>query len=976
MKTVNDIRNSFLDYFEQNSHEVVASSSLVPMNDPTLLFTNAGMVQFKNVFTGGETRATPRAVTSQKCVRAGGKHNDLENVGHTARHHTFFEMLGNFSFGDYFKEEAIHHAWTLITDVYGLPKDKLLVTIYHDDDEAARWWKKIAGLPEDKIIRIATSDNFWSMGDTGPCGPCSEIFYDHGEQIPGGPPGSEDEDGDRFIEIWNLVFMQYEQKADGERINLPKPSIDTGMGLERIAATLQGFNDNYATDMMRALIEASADVSSVSADGEHAISHRVIADHLRASSFLIADGVLPSNEGRGYVLRRIMRRGMRHAHQMGCIEPMMHRLVPALVQEMGSHFNELRRNENLIAETLKTEETRFKETLGRGLKILTDKIKDAPEGGTLDGDTAFKLYDTYGFPLDLTQDVMRGFKWSVDLDGFSTAMDKQKAKARKAWSGSGDSAMAPVYMTLADQLGATEFLGYELNEAEGQITALVSGEESTDHAVKGQEIAIVTNQTTFFAESGGQIGDRGVLTSPQDKAEILAEVTDTWKTPTGLFVHTATVTADRLNVGDNVMMVIDAERRDKLRSNHSATHLMHEALREVLGAHVMQKGSLVASERLRFDFNHAKQVSGEEIAEVEKVVNERIGMNTAVTTRLMTPDAAIEEGALALFGEKYGEEVRVVSMGGPTKVKGRAQWSVELCGGTHVRQTGDIGLFKVTSESAVAGGIRRIDAATNQDAMSWLDDRLNILNTVTKALKTSPEQLNKHLDALLLERRKADQAITNLRKKLAEGSSSSHGKVIDDPPYKVEAEINQDTSYEQEDFQLDQIVLQPRLYELLNILDHAAAALKTSPEQLAARLEILLDERKEADQTITELKKSLAEGVGSSTEASEINGIAFETRMLDNTPARELKSIAESILKKMGSGVTAVISRDEGKASIVVAVSKDLTKSLDAVKLVQAGSKTLGGKGGGGRPDMAQAGGPDGSKSTEALKAIADVIAG
>ena len=885
MKTVNDIRKSFLDYFGQNDHEVVASSSLVPMNDPTLLFTNAGMVQFKNVFTGGESRAVPRAATSQKCVRAGGKHNDLENVGHTARHHTFFEMLGNFSFGDYFKEEAIHHAWTLITDVYGLPKDKLLVTIYHDDDEAANWWKKIAGFGDDKIIRIATSDNFWSMGDTGPCGPCSEIFYDHGDHIWGGPPGTPEEDGDRFIEIWNLVFMQFEQLASGERIDLPKPSIDTGMGLERIAATMQGFHDNYDTDMMQALIKASADVSSVAIDGDHAVSHRVIADHLRASSFLIADGVLPSNEGRGYVLRRIMRRAMRHAHQMGCIEPMMHRLVPALVQEMGGHFNELQRSESLITETLKMEETRFKETLGRGLKILVDKVDGMAEGGTLDGETAFKLYDTYGFPIDLTQDVMRGFNWNVDLDGFNSAMDEQKAKARAAWSGSGDSAMAGIYVSLADELGATEFLGYELSEAEGQITALVIGEDNVDQAQKDDVVSLITNQTTFYAESGGQMGDQGVLVSPQDKADILAEITDTWKTPSGMFVHTATITTDTLSVGDNVMMVIDGARRDLLRANHSATHLMHEALREVLGDHVMQKGSLVAPDRLRFDFSHTKQVSQDEISHVETIVNDRIRMNSAVTTRLMTPDAAIEEGALALFGEKYGEEVRVVSMGGATDIEGRAQWSVELCGGTHVNQTGDISLFKVTTESAVAGGVRRIEAVTSQGAIDWVNDRLQML-------------------------------------------------------------------------------------------DNAALALKTSPEQVTERLEGLLAERRKADQTITELRKTLAEGGGAGSDVQDIGGISFETRLLENTPAKDLKSIAESILKSMGSGVTAVISTDEGKASIVVAVSSDLTDRLDAVTLVRAGSAALGGKGGGGRPDMAQAGGPDGTKADDAFNDIARLMAG
>ena len=764
MASVNDIRNTFLDYFGKNDHEVVASSSLVPLNDPTLLFTNAGMVQFKNVFTGGETRAVPRAVTSQKCVRAGGKHNDLENVGHTARHHTFFEMLGNFSFGDYFKEQAIYHAWTLITDVYGLPKDKLLVTVYHTDDEAADLWKKIAGLGDDRIIRIPTSDNFWSMGDTGPCGPCSEIFYDHGDHIPGGPPGSPDEDGDRFIEIWNLVFMQYEQLASGERIDLPKPSIDTGMGLERISAVMQGKHDNYDIDLMQGLIRASVDVSGVAIDGEHAVSHRVIADHLRASSFLIADGVLPSNEGRGYVLRRIMRRAMRHAHQMGCIEPMMHHLVPALVREMGGHFTELQRAETLITETLKMEETRFKETLGRGLKILVDQVENMPKGGTLDGDTAFKLYDTYGFPLDLTQDVMRGFDWNVDLDGFNAAMEAQKAKARKAWSGSGDSGLAPIFLSTAETQGTTEFLGYDETSAEGLITAMIADDAEVEGGKKDQDVSIICNQTPFYAESGGQMGDIGVFINPVD-GQTLAKITDTWKTPNGMFVHRAVLTAD-LKVGDSVLMEVDAARRDLLRSNHSATHLMHEALREVLGDHVMQKGSLVAPERLRFDFSHTKQVSAEELAKVEDIVNNRIRMNSDVSTRLMTPDDAIAEGALALFGEKYGDEVRVVSMGGPTDVEGRSAWSVELCGGTHVSRTGDISLFKVTTEGAVAGGVRRIEAVTSQGAIDWVNQRLNVLAEAASAVKSTPEQLAERVSTLMAERRKAEQTITELRKQL------------------------------------------------------------------------------------------------------------------------------------------------------------------------------------------------------------------
>ncbi|MGC6484961.1 MAG: alanine--tRNA ligase [Candidatus Puniceispirillales bacterium] len=882
MKSVSDIRNSFLDYFSRNDHEVVASSPLVPMNDPTLLFTNAGMVQFKNVFTGGESRAIPRAVTSQKCVRAGGKHNDLENVGHTARHHTFFEMLGNFSFGDYFKEQAIHHAWTLITDVYGLPKDKLLVTIYHDDDEAAGWWKKIAGLGDDRIIRIATSDNFWSMGDTGPCGPCSEIFFDHGDHIPGGPPGSPDEDGDRFIEIWNLVFMQYEQLASGERVDLPKPSIDTGMGLERIAAVMQGKHDNYDTDLMQALISASVEVSGVARDGDHAVSHRVIADHLRASSFLIADGVLPSNEGRGYVLRRIMRRAMRHAHQMGCIEPMMHRLVPALVHEMGGHYGELQRAESLISETLKMEETRFKETLGRGLKILVDEVGDMGEGGTLDGATAFKLYDTYGFPLDLTQDVMRGFNWQVDLDGFNAAMEEQKAKARKAWAGSGDSAMATIYLSLADRLGSTEFLGYETTEAEGLITAIIADDAEVEKVKTGQIVSIICNQTPFYAESGGQIGDTGlILEAGGDTA--LARVLDTWKTPSGMFVHKAEILADGVAPGQSVGLKVDADRRDLLRSNHSATHLMHEALREVLGDHVMQKGSMVAPDRLRFDFSHTKAMDADEIRRVEAIVNDRIRLNSEVTTRLMTPDAAMAEGALALFGEKYGEEVRVVSMGGPSDVDGRTAWSVELCGGTHVRRSGDISLFKVTGESAVAGGVRRIEAVTSKGALDWFSGKLDTL-------------------------------------------------------------------------------------------DAAANALKVPADQLGERIALLLAERKKAEATISGLRKTLAEGGSGADNSVSLGDFTLEKRVLDDTPPKDLKPMAETILKGRDNTVVAIIARNDGKASLVVAVSGDATSRLNAVDLVRAGAEALGGKGGGGRPDMAQAGGPDGAKAEAAMTAIEGAI--
>ena len=887
MNSVSDIRQAFLEYFASNDHEIVASSPLVPDNDPTLMFTNSGMVQFKNVFTGGETRAIPRATTSQKCVRAGGKHNDLENVGHTARHHTFFEMMGNFSFGDYFKEQAIHHAWTLVTGTFGLSAERLLVTIYHDDEEAAKWWGKIAGLKDDRIIRIATSDNFWSMGDTGPCGPCSEMFYDHGEGIPGGPPGSADEDGDRFVEIWNLVFMQFEQLAGGKRIDLPKPSIDTGMGLERMATVLQGKHDNYDTDLMRALIEASAEVSGVDADGEHAVSHRVIADHLRASCFLIADGVLPSNEGRGYVLRRIMRRAMRHAHQIGCAEPVMHRLVPALVAEMGGHFGELRKSEKLITSSLEMEETRFKETLGRGLKILVDEVegkgKAKAKGGTLDGETAFKLYDTYGFPFDLTQDIMRGYGWKVDTKGFDAAMEKQKAKARKAWAGSGDSSVAPVFLAAADRLGGTEFLGYAQAAAEGMVTAIIRGGKEVKKAAPGEEVAIVCNQTPFYAESGGQVGDTGVVVEPGGEA-VLARVTDTWKTPAGMFVHEAAAESP-IAVGDNINLVVDDDRRRLLRSNHSATHLMHEALREVLGDHVMQKGSMVAPDRLRFDFSHTAAVAADELLAVEGIVNHRIHGNSEVITRQMTPDAAVNEGALALFGEKYGDEVRVVSMGGPGEAGGRSAWSVELCGGTHVNRTGDIGLFKVVGESAVAGGVRRIEAVTSVGAISWVNARLAVL-------------------------------------------------------------------------------------------EQASAAMKCPPDALAERVEGLVAERRKADQMISELRKNLAEGGSGSGDSETVGDITLEKRVLDDTPPKDLKALAEAILKGSEKTVVAVISRIEGKASMVVAVSPDLTGTVSAVDLVRVGAEVLGGKGGGGRPDMAQAGGPDGGSADAAMKAVARSING
>ena len=875
MSSVNDIRSTFLNYFETNGHEIVDSSPLVPQNDPTLMFTNAGMVQFKNLFTGLESRDYQRAVTSQKCVRAGGKHNDLENVGYTARHHTFFEMLGNFSFGDYFKDNAIELAWNLITKEYGLDPAKLLVTVYHEDDEAAALWKKIAGLSDDRIIRIATSDNFWAMGDTGPCGPCSEIFFDHGDHIPGGPPGSPDEDGDRFIEIWNLVFMQFEQTAD-ERLLLPKPSIDTGMGLERIAAVLQGKHDNYDIDLMRALVRASADISNTDVDGDKNVSHRVVADHLRASSFLIADGVLPSNEGRGYVLRRIMRRAMRHLHQLGCQDPVMWKLVPALVSEMGAHYPELGRAQPLISETLKLEETRFKETLGRGLRILNDEVAGKVAGGMLDGATAFKLYDTYGFPLDLTQDFMRGYDWQVDIDGFNQAMDAQKAAARKAWSGSGDAATDKIWLDLGQRLGATEFLGYTSDSAEGQVTALVTDGKACDSA--SGVVQIITNQTPFYAESGGQIGDTGMI----EWNGGVAEVTDTFKTPAGMFVHRAQVKSGEVTVGDEVKLSIDVARRLRLRANHSATHLLHEASRMVLGDHVAQKGSMVSPERLRFDFSHQKAVTAEELAEVQQIVNARIRMNDEVSTRIMTPEAAIELGALALFGEKYGDEVRVVQMGGASDVAGRGAWSVELCGGTHVARSGDISLLKIVSESAVAGGVRRIEAVTQQGALDWMDSR--------------------------------DATLTS-----------------------------------------------------------AADALKVAPEQLVARVAKLLEDAKTAERDIVALRRKLASGGGDSALES-VNGINFVGRLLEDTPARELKSMADEVKSSLSNAVVCLVATDGGKASIVVAVTADLADSHNAVDLVKVGSAALGGGGGGGRPDMAQAGGPDAGQASAAIAAVSAAL--
>ncbi|MDR2311703.1 MAG: alanine--tRNA ligase [Brucellaceae bacterium] len=886
MSGVNEIRSTFLDYYRKNGHEAVASSPLVPRNDPTLMFTNAGMVQFKNVFTGLETRPYSRAATAQKCVRAGGKHNDLDNVGYTARHHTFFEMLGNFSFGDYFKEEAITFAWNLLTKEFGLNKDKLLVTVYHTDEDAANYWKKIAGLSDDRIIRIATNDNFWSMGDTGPCGPCSEIFFDHGDHIWGGPPGSADEDGDRFIEIWNLVFMQFEQITKEERIDLPRPSIDTGMGLERIAAVLQGVHDNYDIDLFKALIRASEEATGVKAEGGQRASHRVIADHLRSASFLIADGVLPSNEGRGYVLRRIMRRAMRHAQLLGARDPLMYRLLPTLVREMGQAYPELVRAEALISETLKLEETRFRKTLERGLGLLSDATENMSEGQSLDGETAFKLYDTYGFPLDLTQDALRQRGITVDTDGFSAAMERQKAEARANWSGSGDAATERVWFSVRDKVGATEFLGYDTEKAEGVVTALVRDGQIIDKAAQGETVSIIVNQTPFYAESGGQQGDAGFIYGDG----FVIEVTDTVKKADGVFVHQAVIREGKLATGDAVELVVAHDRRSRMRSNHSATHLLHEALRETLGDHVAQKGSLVAPERLRFDFSHPKPISEEELRKVENIANEIILQNSPVVTRLMAVDDAIEAGAMALFGEKYGDEVRVVSMGTATQGdKAGKTYSLELCGGTHVRQTGDIGLVRIVSEGAVAAGVRRMEALTGEAARLYLEEQDERVKAIASALKTTPSEALERVNSLLDERRKLEKELTEARKKLALSGGSS-----------------------------------------------------------------------KAD-----------------NETKTINGVQFMGRSVTGVAPKDLKPLADEGKKALGSGIVAFIGvSEDGKASAVVAVTEDLTSRFSAVDLVRVASSALGGQGGGGRPDMAQAGGPDGSKADEALEALAKAIAG
>ncbi|OWY06709.1 alanine--tRNA ligase [Thioclava sp. IC9] len=881
MPSLNEIRSTFLNYFERNGHRVVDSSPLVPRNDPTLMFTNSGMVQFKNCFTGVEKRDYNRATTAQKCVRAGGKHNDLDNVGYTARHHTFFEMLGNFSFGDYFKEGAIPFAWELLTKDFDIPKEKLLVTVYHTDDEAAEMWKKVAGLPDERIIRIPTSDNFWQMGPTGPCGPCTEIFFDHGDHIWGGPPGSPEEDGDRFIEIWNLVFMQNEQFEDGSMRALDMQSIDTGMGLERIGALLQGKHDNYDTDLMRHLIEASANATDGAPDGPGNVHHRVIADHLRSTSFLIADGVMPSADGRGYVLRRIMRRAMRHAHLLGAKDPVMHRLVPSLIREMGAAYPELGRAQALIEETLLGEETRFKTTLDRGLKLLDEALLDLPEGQKLPGETAFKLYDTFGFPLDLTQDALRERDREVDTEGFDSAMEEQKAKARASWSGTGEATNAAIWFDLSEKLGATEFLGYDTETAEGQITALVTDGAEIDTATG--EVQVVVNQTPFYAESGGQIGDRGWIVTDTGKAE----VTDTKKVA-GVFIHFARVTEGEIAKGQGAKLEVDHARRSAIRANHSATHLLHEALRRTLGDHVAQRGSLNAEDRLRFDFSHNKALSPEEIAKIEREVNEFIRQNTPVDTRIMTPDDARDLGAQALFGEKYGDEVRVVSMGElANSGKGTTGnvYSLELCGGTHVKRTGDIGTFVLTSEGASSSGVRRIEALTGDIAMAEL--------------------------------RRRDKLLTEIE-----------------------------------------------------------GLIKTSEQDVLGRLQAILDERKAQANEIAQLRRELAMGGGSSggPDVSEINGLKFVPQVVSGVTGKDLPGIVDELKDKVGSGVILVVADAGGKAAVAAGVTKDLTERVSAVDLVKAAAQALGGKGGGGRPDMAQAGGADPSKAEEAVAAVKTLL--
>jgi alanyl-tRNA synthetase len=888
MKTVNDIRSEFLKFFMGKGHEHVPSSPLVPQNDPTLMFANSGMVQFKNVFTGAEKRPYSRATTAQKSVRAGGKHNDLDNVGYTARHATFFEMLGNFSFGDYFKEDAIAFAWELVTKNFGMDKDKLLVTVHTSDEEAAGIWKKVSGFHDSKIIRIPTNDNFWMMGDTGPCGPCSEIFIDRGEHIFGGPPGSKDEDGDRFLEFWNLVFMQFEQEPDGNgghiRKPLPKPSIDTGMGLERMSAILQGVDTIFDIDLLRSIIENVADLTGVDPDGPQAPSHRVIADHLRCSAFLLADGVMPSNEGRGYVLRRIMRRGMRHAHLLGAQEPLMYKLFPTLLSMMGEAYPELGRAQPLIVETLKNEETRFKKTLDRGLKMLDDETAGLSKGQKLSGDVAFKLYDTYGFPVDLTADALRAKELEVDMAGFESAMEKQKETARKSWAGSGDAGTSKIWFEILDKAGPSEFLGYAKTSAEGKILSIIKDGKEVEALKAGEEGFIVVNQTPFYAESGGQVGDKGVMLTP---AGDVFDVTDTKKQVGKLWVHIGKVSKGTISKDEGVELRVDTKRRHEIEAHHSVTHLLHEALRQTLGDHIAQKGSLQDEGRTRFDISQPNQITAEQLRVIEDQVNEQIRANTEVVTRVLPLDEAVESGARALFGEKYEDEVRVVSMGTPRSAGSNIPYSVELCGGTHVKRTGDIGAFKIIGESAVSAGIRRVEAIVGKALMEHIHEKEALITDVMTTLKAAPGDIPARVKALIDDKKKLEQEVSNLRRQLATGGGSS-----------------------------------------------------------------------------------------ANDDVKDIAGVKFLAKVLPGFPAKDLKPMADDMTKKLGSGVIVLIATEEGKASIVVAVTKDLTAKISAVDLVKTGAAALGGSGGGGRPDMAQAGGPNAIAANDALAAIEKQIAG
>ena len=885
-KSLNEIRNIFLKYFEKNDHKIVESSNLVPNNDPTLMFANSGMVQFKNVFTGLEKRDYQRATTSQKCVRAGGKHNDLENVGYTPRHHTFFEMLGNFSFGDYFKEQAIHYAWDLITKDFGIDKNRLYVTVYHEDDEAFNFWKKIAGFSDDKIIRIATSDNFWSMGETGPCGPCSEIFYDHGDHLAGGLPGTKDEDGDRFIEIWNLVFMQFEQISKDKRIDLPKPSVDTGMGLERIAALLQGTHDNYETDHFKKIINSASDIIKIKQDKSNQSSFRVIADHLRASAFLIAEGVLPSNEGRGYVLRRIMRRGMRHSHLLGSKDPVFFNLFDTLKNEMSGNYPELVRAESLIKETLKMEEEKFLVLLDRGIKILNEEISKIDK--VLPGDIAFKLYETYGFPIDLTEDILKSKSLKFDKERFGTLMRESIELARKNWKGSGDSAIEKIWYGIKEKIGATEFLGYENDQSEGVVKCLLKNHKEVSILLKDDEGMIVVNQTPFYGESGGQVGDTGTITANDFKFE----VTDVQKKLGDLFVHYGKVVSGSIKLEDSVELKINVERRNDTRSYHSATHLLHESLRRVLGAHVTQKGSLVEPSRLRFDFSHMKPILNEEIDKIENFVNSMVSKNSDVKTRLMTPDEAVKNGALALFGEKYGEEVRVLSMGDEEG----EYFSTELCGGTHVKNTGDIGKFKIISQSSIAAGVRRIEALRDKQLEDYLNNKEKLSNISSE---------------------KNDELIQELTDQIT----------------KLGGKPNLDQS--------DQ---------------------KTLIKNLSKQLETI-----SVNSILDDKSKNIIKD-------EEINGVKIRLQKVDGLPPKELRKLVDKGKKELSDGIAIVFATKDDKVGIAVGVTDSLVEKFDAVKFVKVGSEIIGGQGGGGRKDFAQAGGQDKSKIDDAFEKLKTLV--